>query len=369
VFKRAPRHVVMITVESLSAQFLGSFGSTQNLTPRLDELAHQGLLFTRLYATGTRTVRGLEATSLGTPPIPGQAIVRRPGNEHLATLGELLKPQGLEPYFFYGGYGYFDNMSAYFSANAYRVVDRTDIPKSAIGFENVWGVGDEFLYDHVIAQLDRDHAEGKRMFAQVMSTSNHRPFTYPAGRIDIASPGGREGAVKYTDYAIGHFIDQAKSKPWFQDTLFVIVADHCASAAGKTKLPVPGYHIPMVMYAPHLLQPGRYTALVSQIDIPPTLMDVLGMPGDDRFIGTSVFRQGPDFKRRAFISNYQELGYLSEDKLVVLGPKKKVETFAVDAAGQSQPIAVDEALRDEAIAYYQSASRAYKTGALKARRP
>ena len=260
-------------------------------------------------------------------------------------------------------------MNAYFAANAYRVVDRTDIPKSAIGFENVWGVGDEFLYDHVIAQLDRDHAEGKRMFAQVMSTSNHRPFTYPAGRIDIASPGGREGAVKYTDYAIGHFIDQAKSKPWFQDTLFVIVADHCASAAGKTKLPVPGYHIPMVMYAPHLLQPGRYTALVSQIDIPPTLMDVLGMPGDDRFIGTSVFRQGPDFKRRAFISNYQELGYLSQDKLVVLSPKKKVETFAVDAAGQSQPIAVDEALRDEAIAYYQSASRAYKTGALKARRP
>lgn len=369
VLKRTPRHVVMITVESLSAQFLGSFGNTQNLTPRLDELAHQGLLFTRLYATGTRTVRGLEATSLGTPPIPGQAIVRRPGNEHLATLGELLKPQGLEPYFFYGGYGYFDNMNAYFAANAYRVVDRTDIPKSAIGFENVWGVGDEFLYDHVIAQLDRDHAEGRRMFAHVMSTSNHRPFTYPAGRIDIASPGGREGAVKYTDYAIGHFIDQAKSKPWFQDTLFVIVADHCASAAGKTKLPVPGYHIPMVMYAPHLLQPGRYTALVSQIDIPPTLMDMLGLPGDDRFIGTSVFRQGPDFKRRAFISNYQELGYLSENKLVVLGPKKKVETFAVDATGQSQPIAVDEALRDEAIAYYQSASRAYKTGALKARRP
>ena len=93
----------MITVESLSAQFLGSFGNTQNLTPRLDELAHQGLLFTRLYATGTRTVRGLEATSLGTPPIPGQAIVRRPGNEHLATLGELLKPQGLEPYFFTAG--------------------------------------------------------------------------------------------------------------------------------------------------------------------------------------------------------------------------------------------------------------------------
>jgi phosphoglycerol transferase MdoB-like AlkP superfamily enzyme len=366
VLKHAPRHVVLITVESLSAQFLGSFGDTHHLTPRLDALASQGLLFTRMYATGTRTVRGLEATSLGTPPIPGQAIVRRPDNAHLATLGELLKPQGFEPFFFYGGYGYFDNMNAYFSANSYRVVDRTDIPKSAIGFENVWGVGDEFLFDHVVTQLDREHAQGKRFFAHVMTTSNHRPFTYADGRIDIASPGGREGAVKYTDYAIGHFIDQARSKPWFPDTLFVIVADHCASAAGKTKLPVTGYHIPMVMYAPELLKPGRYTELVSQIDIAPTLMDLLGAQGGERFFGVSVFQQGPHFKRRAFISNYQDLGYFSGDKLVVLRPHQKVETFAVDAAGQSTPIAVDESLRDEAIAYYQSASRAYKAGLLQA---
>lgn len=365
----APRNVVMITVESLSAQFLGSFGNGQNLTPRLDELARDGLLFTRLYATGTRTVRGLEATSLGTPPIPGQSIVRRPGNENLATLGEILRPQGVQPFFFYGGYGYFDNMNAYFAGNAYRVVDRTDIPKSAIGFENVWGVGDEFLFDHVTQQLDQEHAKGSRFFAHVMTTSNHRPYTYPEGRIDIPSPGGRDGGVKYTDYSIGHFIDQARKKPWFKDTLFVIVADHCASAAGKTKLPVPGYHIPMIMYAPALLKPGRYEQLVSQIDVPPTVLDVLGAPGAQGFFGTSVFRQGPDFKRRAFISNYQELGYLTNDRLVVLGPKRKVETFAVDAQSQSTPVEVDAALRDEAVAYYQSASRAYKSGALKASRP
>ena len=364
----APRHVVLITVESLSAQFMGSLGDKRQLTPRMDELAKDGLLFTRLYATGTRTVRGLEATSLGTPPVPGQSIVRRPDNEHLATLGEILKPQGVQPFFFYGGYGYFDNMNAYFAGNSYRVVDRTDIPKSTIGFENVWGVGDEFLFDHVITHLDQQHAQGSRFFAHVMTTSNHRPYTYPAGRIDIASPGGREGGVKYTDFSIGHFIDQAKTKPWFRDTLFVIVADHCASAAGKTKLPVPGYHIPMLMYAPALLKPGRYDQLVSQIDVPPTILDVLGAGHEEGFFGTSVFKQGPNFKRRAFISNYQELGYLTEDRLVVLGPKRRVETFAVDAQGQSSPVEVDAVLRDEAVAYYQSAARAFKTGALKAGR-
>lgn len=363
--KHPPKHVVMIMVESFSASFMGSFGNTRNITPRLDELAQKGLLFTQLYATGTRTVRGLEALSLGTPPIPGQAIVRRPNNDQLATLGEVLKPQGFEPMFIYGGYGYFDNMNAFFQGNSYKVIDRTEFPKESIGFENVWGVGDEFLFDNVLTQLDKTHQSGKRMLAQVMTTSNHRPYTYANGRIDIPSPGGREGAVKYTDYSIGHFLDKAKTKPWFADTLFVIVADHCASAAGKTKLPVPGYHIPMIMYAPSLLKPGKYTELVSQIDIAPTLIDVLGVQGDDHFYGRSVFEQGKDFQRRAFISNYQELGYLSENKLTVLGPKQKVETFDIAKDGSATPTEVNPKLRDEAIAYYQSAFQAFKTGALK----
>ncbi|MBW8459118.1 MAG: sulfatase-like hydrolase/transferase [Thiobacillus sp.] len=363
-FKRPPKNVVLISVESLSAKFLGSFGNPAGLTPQLDALARDGLLYTHLYATGTRTVRGLEALSLGTPPIPGQAIVRRPGNEHLATIGEILRRQGYETLFLYGGYGYFDNMNAYFAGNDYRVVDRTDFPKVSIGFANVWGVADEFLFDNSLVQLDRAHATGKPFLAQIMTTSNHRPFTYPDGRIDIPSPGKREGAVKYTDYAIGHFIDQARSKPWFNETLFVIVADHCASAAGNTKLPVAGYHIPLILYAPALLEPGRDERVASQIDIPPTLLDAMGLPGDDHFFGQSLFEQRPE-NQRAFISNYQELGYLKGGKLVVLGPKQRVDTFLIDANGDASPTAPDARLRDEAVAYYQTAFKAFKEGALK----
>lgn len=365
-FKRPPRNVVLITVESLSAEYLGAFGNKQGLTPRLDALIKDGMLFTQLYATGTRTVRGLEALSLGTPPIPGQAIVRRPGNEHLSTVGEILRRQGYETFFIYGGYGYFDNMNAYYAGNDYRVIDRTDFPKGSVGFANVWGVADEFLFDNTLSQLDRSHADGKPFLAQVMTTSNHRPYTYPDGRIDIPSPGGRNGAVKYTDFAIGRFIDQASKKPWFADTLFVIVADHCASAAGKSKLPVPGYHIPLILYAPRLLPPGRGNRMASQIDIPPTLLDVMGLPGDDHFFGKSLFEQEKDAPR-AFISNYQELGYLKDGRLTVLGPKRRVETFLIDAKGDAKPTTVDERLRDEAVAYYQTAFQAFKDGELKLR--
>lgn len=371
-FKRAPRNIVLITVESLSARFLGSFGNPDGLTPRLDALAKEGVLFTNLYATGTRTVRGLEALSLGTPPIPGQAIVRRPNNDHLATVGEILKRQGYETFFLYGGYGYFDNMNTYFAGNDYRVVDRTDFPKESVGFANVWGVADEFLFDNSLAQLDQTHAAGKPFLAQIMTTSNHRPFTYPDGRIDIASPGKREGGVKYTDYAIGRFIDQARNKPWFKDTLFVIVADHCASAAGNTSLPPEGYRIPLILFAPDLLKPARNDLLASQIDIPPTLLDVMGLPGDDHFFGVSLFEQGEPGhpqNRRAFISNYQELGYLKDGMLVVLGPKQRVDTFRIDASGGGTPTATVPRLRDEAIAYYQSAFKAFKDGALKMDKP
>ena len=368
-FSSKPKNIVMISVESLSAEFMDSYGGTKGLTPELDKLGKAGMKFDRMFATGTRTVRGLEALSLGTPPIPGQAIVRRPAHDHLSTMGELLKHQGFSTFFFYGGYGYFDNMNAYYAANNYRVIDRTDIPKDKVGFENVWGVADEYLFDHVIRTLDDKSDKGtgdKPFFAQIMTTSNHRPYTYPSGRIDIPSPGGRDGAVKYTDYAIGKFIKDASKKPWFKDTLFVIVADHCASAAGKTRLPVTGYHIPMIFYAPSLLKPAVFPSMVSQIDIAPTLMEVLGKNGSAQFFGRSFFDPGPA-QQRAFISNYQALGYMKDNILTVLLPKQVVESYQVDPKTlATTPAPVNTQLMTEAIAYYQTASKAFKTGELKA---
>jgi phosphoglycerol transferase MdoB-like AlkP superfamily enzyme len=365
-FTRHPRNVVLITVESLSASFVGAYGGDRGLTPRLDRIAAEGLRFEDAYATGTRTVRGLEAVSLGTPPIPGQAVLRRPNNDHLTTIGGFLSLQGFDPYFIYGGYGYFDNMNAYFAANDYRVVDRTDFPNTSVPFENVWGVADEALFDNAISHLDKSTRQGRRFFAHIMTTSNHRPFTYPDGRIDIASPGGRDGAVKYTDYAIGRFIDQARARPWFKDTLFVIVADHCASAAGKTKLPVAGYRIPLIFYAPDMLPAGTFKRRVSQVDLPPTLLDLLGAQGDDHFFGDSLFEAEHQHQRRAFVSNYQELGYYKDDLLTVLLPRQKAEAYRIDPATYAAtPAPLDDAALREAIAYYQTASRAFKRNALR----
>lgn len=363
-FTRRPRNVVLVTVESLSAEYVGAYGSKAGLTPELDRIAAEGLRFANVYATGTRTVRGLEALSLGTPPVPGQAIVRRTNNNNLSTVGEILAPQGVVPMFIYGGYGYFDNMNSYFRGNDYLIVDRTDFPKDSIVFENVWGVADESLYANALIAMNRKAAEGKPFFAQIMTTSNHRPYTYPDGRIDIPSPGGRHGAVKYTDWAIGQFIREAKKQPWFADTLFVFVADHCASVAGRTRLPVAKYRIPLIFYAPDMLPPGEFTDRLSQIDLAPTLLEVMGKNGDDHFFGRAFFEEHVQLDR-VFISNYQDLGYLRGDLLTVLSPQRMVRAYRVDPATlESTPTEPDPQRVKEAIAYYQTAAAAFKQGRL-----
>ena len=365
-FTRSPKNVVLITVESLSAEYVGAYGNKQNLTPYLDKLAGESLVFDRLFATGTRTVRGLDALSIAIPPIPGQAIEHRPNSDHLAGIGELLQQQNFKTYFIYGGYGVFDNMNTYFRNNDYQVIDRTDFDPQTIQAENVWGVDDESLFNNAISIFDENMKTNKPFFAHIMTTTNHRPYTFPAGKIDLAQ-GSREGAVKYTDYAIGQLIENSKNKPWFKDTVFVIVADHCASVAGKTKLPVAKYHIPLFIYAPDMLPAGHYSRVASQIDIVPTLLDVLGKKGAENFYGQSMFKaEAAKLPERAFISNYQALGYLKNNTLTVLYPKQKVEAYQVDAQSmESTPTKIDKTLQDEAIAYYQTANRAYKTDALK----
>ncbi|HEX5024152.1 MAG TPA: sulfatase-like hydrolase/transferase [Agriterribacter sp.] len=350
-------NVVLISVESLSASFMEAFGNTQHITPHLDSLAQAGMLFTNLYASGTRTVRGLEALSLSLPPLPGESIVKRPGNGGLFSLGAVFKSKGYITQYIYGGYGYFDNMNAFFGSNSYETIDRTALSDKDIHYSNIWGVADEDLFGLALSAMDKNYAANQPFFSHVMTVSNHRPYTYPEGRIDIPpSTQSREGAVKYTDYSIGHFIQQASAKPWFSNTIFVIVADHCASSAGKQALPVTGYHIPMIIYSSAHISPRKITSLTAQVDIAPTLLGLLHFSYHTRFFGQDVLHH-PVEKQRAFISTYQGLGFLKNDTLIVQSPVKKVNSYLPDfTTGDAKEIKSTDGLTNEAIAFYQVAA-------------
>jgi phosphoglycerol transferase MdoB-like AlkP superfamily enzyme len=357
-------NVVMVSVESLSAEFLSPFGNPRLLTPSLDKLAKEGLLFTKLYATGTRTVRGLEALTLSVPPTPGHSIVKRPDNANLFTVGEVFNQRGYESLYLYGGYGYFDNMNAFFAGNGYTVIDRTALKPEEIHFENIWGVADEDLFTLTLRELDQRFASGKKFFAHVMTTTNHRPFTYPEGRIDIPSKTSREGGVKYTDYAIGRFIEQARSKPWFDETVFVIVADHTHKGRGRQELPIENYHIPMIIYAPKHVAPGRVDTIASQMDVAPTLLGLLNFSYPSRFFGHDILREGSTHQR-ALMANYQTVGYYEQGRMVELKPNGRVRVVQTATGKPSPDDELSRYLTEEAISYYQLASEAYRRGDMK----
>jgi phosphoglycerol transferase MdoB-like AlkP superfamily enzyme len=357
-------NVVLVSIESMSADFLGVFGNAAGLTPNLDRLAREGLFFSRLYATGTRTVRGLEALTLAVPPTPGQSLVRRPNNAGLFSLAGVFGERGYESKYVYGGYGYFDNMSHFFGANGYAVVDRGAIPAGNIHHETVWGVADEDLFDQALGEMRASSAAGRPFFVHVMTTSNHRPYTYPAGRIDIASGSGRDGAVKYTDWAIGRFVEDSRREPWFDETVFVFVADHQAASAGKTGLPVDRYRIPLIIYAPKHVRPSRVDRLMSQIDVAPTVLGLLNFSYRSRFLGWDIFQADPA-RDRAFISTYQEIGFVDGGRLVSLRPRRGATVTAVDVPADDLDD-TDEELTREAIAWYQGAGLLFRSGGLAA---
>lgn len=369
------KNVVLISVESLSAEFMAAYGNTEGITPFLDSLTQKSIFLTNLYATGNRTVRGLEALTLCVPPTPGESIVKRKDNKDKFTTGSVFKSKGYSVKYLYGGYSYFDNMKDFFAGNGYEIVDRDNFTPEEITFANIWGVSDEDMARKAIKEMNAQAKTGKPFFNHWMTVSNHRPFTYPEGRIDIPGTAkSRQGGVKYTDYSLKLFFELAKKESWFKDTVFVIVADHCASSAGRTELPLDRYRIPCLIYA-DFLEAKRVDTLASQIDVMPTVMGLLNFSYESKFLGQDIF-SGFYYNPRAYIATYRELGYLTPDTLSIIKPlREQIQYKIVPEAEQPTtelPIFYeqrkvphpDEKLMKECISAYETTYFLLKNGKL-----
>jgi phosphoglycerol transferase MdoB-like AlkP superfamily enzyme len=372
------KNVMFILVESFSASFMNEFGNKNNITPNLDSLAQNSILFSNLFATGTRTVRGMEAMTLCIPPTPGQSIVKRPENANLFTVSNVFKAKGYSSNFLYGGDGYFDNMNAYFGGNGFTIYDRgrgsvlsdkikttrNNIEDSEVTFENAWGICDEDIFNKAIKVADENYKNKKPFFNFVMTTSNHRPFTYPDNAIDIPSGTGRDGAVKYTDYAIKKLLDNAKNKPWFANTVFVIIADHCASSAGKDEIDVANYHIPAFIINLPEVPNQKVTKLCSQIDLFPTLFHLFNWNYESDFFGRDVL--DTSFEERSLMGTYRKLVLMKQNKVMILSDQKKQTHYTWNKIDNSlSSIPMEKSFLDETISWYQTADYLFTQKLLK----
>lgn len=371
-------NVIFIGLESLSASFLNRYGSKKELTPTIDSLLKESISFTNMYATGTRTIRGLEAISLAIPPTPGRSIVKRKNNNNLFTIGEIFKEKGYSRTFIYGGDAHFDNMLNYFSYNGFDIVDRRKwhrikeelptkrnrINDNEVTFENAWATCDENLFDKLIKVSDNQSKTKQPFFNFVMTSSNHQPYTFPDGLID-SNEKTRDNAVKYSDKALQQFFEKAKTKPWFANTVFVIMADHCAYSAGRTEINVKNHHIPAFIYNLNDKTPSEVNKLSSQIDIFPTLFGYLNWSYTTNFFGKDITKMSPN-DERAFIGNHRKVSLLKNNNLLVLETQKKFSYYQWDTKKNTlSPVKNNTTFLKETISYYQSASELFNSGAIK----
>ena len=353
-------NVIVLLEESLGAEFVGAYSQRFGLTPHLDRIAAESLVFTRTYASGTRTVRGMEAITASFPPVPPESIVKRSKNEGLFNWSTVMKENGYTPTFIYGGYGTFDNMNHFFGSNGYKVIDRTDMPKP--NFANIWGVSDEDLFRNALRVFDEQDRKRERIFSVVMTTSNHKPFTFPPGVPGVkAEGGGREAGVRYADHAIGWFIQELKKKPYFDNTLVVIVADHGARAYGRASIPLPTYEIPFMVYSPKHITPRRFDGLTSQLDVAPTVLGLLNLSHDSLFFGKDTLI-GDAQNRVALFNHNRDIALLHNEQLAQLGFRKTRSMAAYDKNTRllERLPDNDDALRD-AAAMFQIAYDAYNS--------
>ncbi|EKE74932.1 LTA synthase family protein [Gallaecimonas xiamenensis] len=347
-------NLVIIVEESLGAQYVGSLGG-EDLTPNIDRLAEESWFFQQAYATGTRSVRGLEAITTGFLPTPARAVLKLPrAQSGFFTLASLLKQYGYHSRFVYGGESHFDNMKNFFLGNGFDEIH--DLAKfSKPGFVGSWGASDEDMFKELNGLLAKDQ---QPTLTVAFSVSNHSPYEYPAGRIEPqGDPASRANGARYADWALGQFFAKAKTEDYWDNTVFMVIADHDSRVYGAKAVPVEHFHIPALILGKDI-SPRKDPRLVSQIDMAPTLLSLLGVSSYHPMLGQDLTRQSPD---RALMQYGDTFGYLKGDLLTVLRFNKEPEQFHYQA-GQLSPQPLEQSLAKDALAYALWPSIAYRQG-------
>jgi phosphoglycerol transferase MdoB-like AlkP superfamily enzyme len=375
VRREEPLNLVIILEESLGAGFVEQLGGIP-ITPNIDRLAEQGIWFDQLYATGTRSVRGIEAVVAGFPPTPALSVVKLSKSQRdFATLASVLARSGYRSEFIYGGESHFDNMRSFFLGNSFEsVVDRQDF--AAPKFVGSWGVSDEDLFDMAHARISARHAAGQPFFTLVFTSSNHTPFEFPDGRIELHDKQKQtvHNAVKYADHALGQFLERARTSDYWADTLFMVVADHDTRVYGDELVPVGKFHIPGVILGADVTA-RRIDSLVSQIDLAPTLLSLMGVDSEHPFPGRDLTRTLPEFgnsptplRPRAMMQFDRNFAWLERDRLTVLLPDGGSRQFTFDRktkdfqpAVTTDPEAVQQALANVLMPAWLYREQRYRT--------
>jgi len=356
------KNMVILLEESLGAQFVGALNEKEhrNITPRLDELSRESIFFNKLYSNGTRSIRGISGTVSGFLSTPGKGVVKRNLSQYdFFTVAQLLKPYDYKTSFFYGGESRFDNMRSWFSGNGFdEIVDETAF--NADDFHGTWGVDDVTVVEKANAYYKKLYDKGENFVSVIFSTTNHKPFDFPKGKIKLVEGVAEksvENAIKYADYAIGHFIDLAKKSGYYQDTIFLVIADHNIRVYGDDVIPVNMFRIPGMILGGGV-EPQRIDALTTQPDALATALDLMAVDFDSPVLGKSVFFE--DKSEVSLMQFHDIYGLRDKDEIAVLQPGKSAETYHIDENDHLTKIRHNVELERDDLAFIRTLDTLYR---------
>ena len=335
-YRGPKKNLVILLQESLGARYVGKLGGLP-LTPNIDRLMEEGWNFTNIYATGTRSVRGIEAIITGFSPTPARSVVKLGKSQNgFFSIADILRKNGYHTQFIYGGESHFDNMKSFFLGNGFDDMQDFGTFNKPI-FVGSWGASDEDLYNKAHNQFSNLNDRKKPFFSLVFTTSNHTPFDYPDGRIELYNlpKETRENAAKYSDYALGEFFKKAKNSNYWSNTIFLVVADHDSRAYGDQLVPIKHFHIPAVIVGDGISH-RQDSRLASQIDLPQTMLSLIGVDSENPMIGHDLTKNIKKEKLRAMMQFYKNFAWMNaENNVVILQPEKMPLTFHYDKENES----------------------------------
>lgn len=283
------RNVVLIFMESMSANLMESFGSNKSLTPFLDSLYHQSLSFSHFYSSGIHTNHGMYSTLYSFPAIMKRNAMKGSVIPVYSGLPTILKDNGYQNLFFMTHESQYDNMNAFFRTNGFdEIYAQENYPAEKV--VNSFGVQDDFLYQYALPILNKKATSGRPFFTVLLSISNHPPYIIP----DYFKPHSdkpEDQIVEYADWSIKQFITEAEKQPWFDNTIFVLLGDHGKLVdSPESEIPQSYNHIPLMIYGKGI-QPEIRAQFGGQIDVAPTLLGLLNIGYIQNNFGINLLKE------------------------------------------------------------------------------
>lgn len=280
-------NIVIVIMESMSAEKTTLYGKEKSLTPCLDSLMGKSLTFTEAYSSGIHTHNGIFSTLYSYPAILARQVMRNNPIPHVYGLPQALGAVGYKTVYFVGYDENYDNMQGFLYQNGFDLVmGEHSYPKNES--KSTWGLPDHLMFNHVIDFCDSSYSKGP-FLACCMTCSDHTPYYLPDDiNINFSHTELADKMVEYADWSLGHFIRQASVKPWFENTLFVFVADHGEFRKPTYDMSLAYNHTPLLFYAPRQIQPRQDDRLAMQVDIAPTILGLLGMEVPQSMLGINL---------------------------------------------------------------------------------